>query len=423
MEPPALGRADPVLGADASPQIRGQAEDGVVDPVVVGLHAGDVDVDVAVGRVAPHPRAAVGGDPGHHARHLLDERRQPVGGKGDVELVGRAEGVDGGGVVLAVGPQVVAAEDHPGHRGEGADAGGEVGRRVGGVGRRHQHERGVAATGERGKARHPADEVDAAGEHELGRVEGAHVAPEVVGGHDRVGDGVEGEEDGHPVGHGGHQPEAGRRHHPQGPLAATEKGREVVAGVVLHQPAQMGHHRPVAEHRLHSQDLGPGVAVAQDPQAAGVGGDRPPDGGPVAAGEVDPIGPSGGVAGAGRGRLDRGQAGARPRRELAGDVVDGADVVEAAQAEHDLPREGDRPSDEPGVPALKGEADAEGAAGGDHGRHLLGRPRKEYDGRGPTEPARPVDAEGGGVAGCGENAVGPQDVDERAARHPPIVAR
>ena len=63
--------------------------------------------------------------------------------------------------------------------------------------------------------------------------------------------------------------------------------RLVVAGVVLDQPGQMRDDGAVGEDRLDSAQLGPHRPVAQHPQAAGVGGDSPADGGAVPAGDQD----------------------------------------------------------------------------------------------------------------------------------------
>ena len=62
VQPPALGRADAVLGADAAAPLGDEAQHGVVDPLVVGVDAGDVDVDVAVADVAEQPGPRVRGD-------------------------------------------------------------------------------------------------------------------------------------------------------------------------------------------------------------------------------------------------------------------------------------------------------------------------------------------------------------------------
>ena len=75
-EPPALGRADAVLGADRAAGGHDEAQHGVVDGLVVGVDTGDVDVQVAVADVPEQPAAGVGGDRRDRGRHRLDERRQ-----------------------------------------------------------------------------------------------------------------------------------------------------------------------------------------------------------------------------------------------------------------------------------------------------------------------------------------------------------
>jgi hypothetical protein len=73
----------------------------------------------------------------------------------------------------------------------------------------------------------------------------------------------------------------------EGAFGAGQQGRVVVAGVVLDQPGQMRHDAAVGENRLDAPQLGAHRPVAQDPQAAGVGGYRSADGGAVPAGDAD----------------------------------------------------------------------------------------------------------------------------------------
>ena len=88
VEPAALGPADAVLGADAAAVGDGEAQDGVVDPVVVGRGADHVDVDVAVAEVAEEVKTAVAAawppctSPAKAASWPSGQR--------DVELVGHA---------------------------------------------------------------------------------------------------------------------------------------------------------------------------------------------------------------------------------------------------------------------------------------------------------------------------------------------
>ena len=81
VEPPALGRADAVLGADAPPELGGQPEDNVVDAVVVLGQAGHVDVDVAVAHMAEQPGPGARGQGRHRLGHPLDELGQRPGGR------------------------------------------------------------------------------------------------------------------------------------------------------------------------------------------------------------------------------------------------------------------------------------------------------------------------------------------------------
>ena len=103
-----------------------------------------------------------------------------------------------------------------------------------------------------------------------------------------------------------------------------------------------------AEHGLDAAQLGPRVAVAQDPEAPGIGGDRPADRRRVPAGQVHAVGP----ARRPRACLEVAHGDPRPGRDLAGCGVDLAEGAKPPQAEHQLPPEGDAPPDEAGVAAL-----------------------------------------------------------------------
>jgi hypothetical protein len=87
VEPPPLGRADAVLGADAATGIGDQVENPVIHLVVVGVEAGHVHVDIAVPGVSEQPGARQRGDRAYRCRNLVDELGQRTLGQRDVELV------------------------------------------------------------------------------------------------------------------------------------------------------------------------------------------------------------------------------------------------------------------------------------------------------------------------------------------------
>jgi len=181
----------------------------------------------------------------------------------------------------------------------------------------------------------------------------------------------------------------------------------VVAGVVAHEPGEVRHLGAVAEHRLHADHLAAGVAVAEDAQPAGVGGDGAADGRGVAAGEVDAVG----EVVARRGCLHRRDRHAAAGSDLGRGDVDGVEVGETGEAEHQLARERHAAADQPGVAALGHHGHALRRAGGDDRGHLHRGARPHHRGRRAHEAAGPV----GGVArqhlGIGEHVLRAHDRD------------
>ena len=94
-----------------------------------------------------------------------------------------------------------------------------------------------------------------------------------------------------------------RGDHAERPLAPDEQRRQVVAGVVLQQPARAVDARAVGQHRLQAGHPRAHRAVAQRADAACVGRRQAADGGAVAGGEVDARVEPGGA----RVRLQRGE--------------------------------------------------------------------------------------------------------------------
>ena len=103
----------------------------------------------------------------------------------------------------------------------------------------------------------------------------------------------EGEDGGHSLWALRDQTHAGGGDHAQRPLAATEQGPEVVAGVVFHQAAHVGDDLARAEHRLEPDELCPRGTVAEHLEASCVRGDGAAHGRTVTAGEIDAVLPTG----------------------------------------------------------------------------------------------------------------------------------
>ncbi|CAB5025931.1 unannotated protein [freshwater metagenome] len=188
------------------------------------------------------------------------------------------------------------------------------------------------------------------------------------------------------------QAQAHCRDDAEGALRAAEERREVVAGVVLEQALEVGDHRAIGQHRLDAGELGAGHAVGDDVDSTGVRRDGAADRRRVARGEVDPVHPAGrgGVA------LHVAEEGAGAGRELAGELIDLADVREPAQGDDDGQAHGagvsgrDSAADEAGVAALRQDRDVRYGAGSDNPGDLGGR-AGPYDCKARTgEPAGPV---------------------------------
>ena len=244
------------------------------------------------------------------------------------------------------------------------------------------------------------------GQHQLDGLQPGQPLPQPGDRGHRLGHAGQAQTRGHAVLEARDQAQPRRGDHRQGPLAAGQQAGEVVAGVVLGQPGQVGHHAPVAQHRLDAGHLGPHRAVAHHMDPAGVRGDHPADRARVPRRQVDAEGQPGRV-GVG---LQPGQRDAGPGGHLRGGAVDVAELVEPAQAEHQLTVERDPATDQAGVAPLGDDGDAGPRAGPHDGRDLLGRPRPDHRRRPAPEAARPVDGVPRGHFGVGQDLRRPDHV-------------
>ena len=351
--------ADAVLGADRAAQVPDEAVDlggdggdqvGGEPPAVLEGRQ-HVDVQVAVAEVAEreHDRLRPA-DPGGNGLDAALELGDPVDRDGGVELGPLRVDEDLGRELVPEQPEVGLLGGGLGHDGVGdpAAVGGrreEPGDRVG--------DRLAAA--EPGHQVPLGPRVDRAGDAE--DVDGgrhAHLGHQLEGGEpagvDRAGQAVQvggpveaGEcrEQGAVVRQRRLEFEHGTGDHAERALGADEQLLEVVAGVVLAQGPQAVEDPAVGQHRLDAEDVAAGVAVPQDVEAAGVGGDRPADGGGAAGtpvhgqlpvdgggGLLDLLDGATGLDGGGEpvgvDRLDPVQAGGeqQDRRAAVGQVVD-----------------------------------------------------------------------------------------------------
>ena len=157
----------------------------------------------------------------------------------------------------------------------------------------------------------------------------------------------------HPVRRRTDQPEPSGRDDAQRALAPAQQRRQVVAGVVLHEPAHAPHHVARAEHGFDADELLARAAEADEVDAAGVGRDRPTDGGTAPRAEVDGVPQTDGS----RGALHRLDGRARAGDHLLRQRVDRVDGVEAAQAHHQLAGQRHTTADHAGVATLRHERD------------------------------------------------------------------
>ncbi len=132
-----------------------------------------------------------------------------------------------------------------------------------------------------------ADELHSFPVEVVRRLEGRRPPPQRVQQRERVLDRGEREQPDGADRQQRREPQAGARDDPERALAADEQPGEVIAGVVLQQPAQPPHRRPVGEHRLQAGDPGTRHAVPGRKRAAGVRRDHAADRRRAASGEVD----------------------------------------------------------------------------------------------------------------------------------------
>ncbi len=187
----------------------------------------------------------------------------------------------------------------------------------------------------------------------------------------------------------GMQPQHGRGDHAQRALGADKKLLQVVAGVVLAQPAQPVPQAAVGQHRLQSQDLFARRAVAQHVQPARIGGEVAAD----LAGAFRRQAQREQPVRVGRGLLEVGEDAARFHGHGVVARVQLPDAVEPARAQDDAGAvgQGRAPAHEAGVPALGHHGHARGGARGDDLGERVCRARLDEAARRTVVAFAPVD--------------------------------
>ena len=222
-----------------------------------------------------------------------------------------------------------------------------------------------------------ADELHSLPVEVVRRLEGGRPPPQRVQQRERVLDRGKCEEPDRADRQQRREAQAGARDDSERALAADEQSGEVITCVVLQQPAQPPHGRPVGEHRLQAGHPGPRHAVPGRERAAGVRRDDAADRRRAASGEVDrevETLPANMILEA----LER-DAGAA--LDLLRQHVDGCEVAESHEAEHDLAGSRHRATDHAGVSALDGDGRAVLAARTHHRGHLVAGGRANDEAR------------------------------------------
>jgi hypothetical protein len=161
----------------------------------------------------------------------------------------------------------------------------------------------------------------------------------------------------------------------EGALAADEELLEIVAGVVLAQPAQPVPDAAVGQHDLEAQGQLAGIAVAQNRNPAGIGREIAADLAAPFGAEAQrekPVGFSRRLL-----QICQDAAGLDRYREI--DRVDRADAVQAAECQDNVVPVlgGHAAADQAGIAALRYDRQLRFGADLYHRRHLRGRGRAD----------------------------------------------
>ena len=194
---------------------------------------------------------------------------------------------------------------------------------------------------------------------------------------------------------------------PERAFAADEKMLQIVAGIVLAQPAQPVPDPPIRQHDFETQGQLARIAVAQYRNPAGIGRQISADLAAALGAEAEgeqPVGLAGRLL-----QMRQDAAGLDGHREI--DRVDLADAVHAAEGENDLgPVLGrDAASDEAGVAALRHDRQPGFGADPHHRRDLLGRCRPNHEPGGAAPEAARLDQVGFLLGRIGDPAPRPDN--------------
>ena len=254
------------------------------------------------------------------------------------------------------------------------------------------------------------DEVEARAVHELERVEHVAEARSGVAEHGdargEIGRGDERDVDARGEARG---EERHLGHHAEGALRADEELLEVVSGVILAQDAEEVEDGAVGEHRLDAEDAAVEGSVAEEAEAAGVGGDVAADLTLALGAEVQGDGHAVGV--------ERGLEVLEDHASLgddgAGAGVDAEHAVHATRAEDHLVVHGDAAAHQAGVAALGDDRQAAVVAVAEDQGYLLGRAREEEHARRALVLAHPIHVRLGEGTRIHANAVRVQRAAEK----------
>lgn len=210
------------------------------------------------------------------------------------------------------------------------------------------------------------------------------------------------------------QPGAGDQAQPhlrdqgQRALAADQQSGQVVADVVLEQPAQPRHDGAGRQHSLQTDHLRAGRPEPHGRRAAGVGRRHPTDRGRVTCAEVHghpQVVPA-------DSRLHGRQRGARADSDLERQRLDLANLGQQHRGQHDLAAAWHAATDQPGVASLGDDGNTLSRQQLQHVARLLGQAGAD-DARGrPAEAPGPVQLVGGAQVLVDQNVLAADDVGQ-----------
>ena len=208
------------------------------------------------------------------------------------------------------------------------------------------------------------------------------------------------------------QPQIQRGDHAERALGADEQRRQVVSGVVAPNLAVPVHHRPVRQRHIEADDLLAHVAVPNRAQSASVRRRHAADRRRITRGQVDAEHQPRG----GRGTLNIGECRTCADVDATLDDVNLAEVAQPLRRQQHVVVFGHGPRDQRCPAALHGDVHARIAAGAQHRRDLVSRPRPHQQASVPAIAPGVVDTAAVEHIGIGDDVRGAYDPGQRVGQ-------